>query len=78
VSKGFFLANGGYEYNLVLGAAALSVAFSGPGALSVDSLIGLSVSGTLWGIAALIISVAGGAVQLALRRPSPAQQVATA
>src|SRR5262245_28573175 len=31
-SKGFFNANGGYEFNLTLIAAALTIALSGPGA----------------------------------------------
>ncbi len=37
--KGFFVQNGGYEYNLVLAVAALAVAAIGPGALSVDHLL---------------------------------------
>src|SRR5687768_7297536 len=32
VKNGFFSTSGGYEYNLVLGVAALSLAFTGPGA----------------------------------------------
>ncbi|PYP02140.1 MAG: oxidoreductase [Gemmatimonadetes bacterium] len=32
--KGFFIQNGGYEYNLVLIVAALAVAVMGPGGLS--------------------------------------------
>src|SRR5260370_7141913 len=43
IKKGFFAQNGGYEYTLVLGMAALSVAFTGPGALSLDALVGLDV-----------------------------------
>ena len=34
--NGFFAGDGGYEFNLVLGAAALLVAFTGPGDWSVD------------------------------------------
>jgi putative oxidoreductase len=70
--NGFFLATGGYEFNLVLGVTALSVAFTGPGSLSVDSLIGLSVNGALWGLAALVVSAGGGAIQIARRRPAAA------
>ena len=36
IKKGFFAQNGGYEYNLVLGIAALTLAFTGPGSLSLD------------------------------------------
>src|SRR4051812_39017049 len=39
-TKGFFLANGGYEFNLVLAVAALAVAFTGPGTASIDALLG--------------------------------------
>ena len=40
--KGFFIQNGGYEYNLVLIVAALAVAVMGPGALSLDHVLGLA------------------------------------
>src|SRR5688572_25929306 len=45
---GFFLSKGGYEYTLVLGLAALSLAFTGPGALSLDALFGLPFAGARW------------------------------
>jgi putative oxidoreductase len=76
ISKGFFVFNNGYEYNLVLSVAALAVAFTGPGALSLDALFGLPLSGGLWGAAALIGGVAGGAFQMAQRRQTPAAQAA--
>jgi putative oxidoreductase len=78
VKKGFFLASGGFEYTLVLGVAGLAIAFTGPGAFSLDALLGYSVSGALWGAAALLVGLAGGAIQLAQRRPVPALQTATA
>lgn len=40
--KGFFVQNGGYEYNLVLAIAALTLAAVGPGALSLDHLLHLA------------------------------------
>ena len=40
--KGFFVQNGGYEYNLVLIAAALAVAAIGPGRFSLDYVLGLA------------------------------------
>src|SRR5687767_10956160 len=40
VRNGFFITSGGYEYNLVLGVAALALAFTGPGAVSIDALAG--------------------------------------
>jgi putative oxidoreductase len=72
LKKGFFAASGGYEYNLVLAAAAVSLAFSGPGALSIDALLGYSFAGTLWGVGAMIVAIVGALVQLAQRHPSAA------
>ena len=40
--KGFFVQNGGYEYNLVLVIAALAVVALGPGACSLDRVLGLA------------------------------------
>jgi putative oxidoreductase len=68
VRNGFFITSGGYEYNLVLGVAALSLAFTGAGSLSLDALFGLSAEGVVWGTAALLIAVVGATLQLAQRR----------
>jgi len=73
IKKGFFAQNGGYEYTLVLGVAALTVAFTGPGSLSLDGLVGRHLSGTFWGVAAFFVGLLGGAIQLARRRPAPQQ-----
>jgi putative oxidoreductase len=40
--KGFFIQNGGYEYNLVLSVAAVALAVTGPGAVSLDHVLGLA------------------------------------
>ena len=40
--KGFFVQNGGYEYNLVLIIAALTLALAGPGRFSLDHLLGFA------------------------------------
>jgi putative oxidoreductase len=74
VKQGFFLSSGGYEYTLVLGVAGLAAAFTGPGALSLDSLLGYSVGGASWGLAALFVGLVGGAIQLGRRQRAPAQQ----
>jgi putative oxidoreductase len=68
IKKGFFAHNGGYEYTLVLGGAALALAFTGPGALSLDHALGLSWSGEAWGLAALAAGLIGGAVPLLARK----------
>ena len=72
VKNGFFITNGGYEYTLVLGVAASTFAFTGPGSLSVDALAGYSVSGALCGVAALIVGVLGGVIPLIQRRSADA------
>lgn len=40
ISKGLFLANGGYEYGLALFAAAIALFISGAGRLSIDASLG--------------------------------------
>jgi putative oxidoreductase len=68
VRNGFFAQSGGYEYTLVLGGAALALAFTGPGALSVDQALGISWSGERWGLATLAAGLIGGAVPLMARK----------
>jgi len=46
IQKGFFAYNGGYEYNLLLAVAALALAFTGSGSLSIDALLNYGESGT--------------------------------
>jgi putative oxidoreductase len=69
--RGFFITGGGYEYTLVLGVAGLTLAFTGPGAWSVDAALGHLASGVFWGLAALVTGLAGGALQLVQRRSAP-------
>jgi len=78
IKQGFFAQNGGYEYTIVLGVAALSVAFTGPGSLSLDGLFGNHLSGIFWGVAALFVGVLGGAFSLIQRRSASAQQTTSA
>ena len=71
LKAGFFAQRGGYEYTLVLGAVALALAFTGPGALSVDRALGIDWSGATWGLSALVAGPVGGTVPLVARRPAP-------
>ena len=48
----------------MLGLAALSLAFTGPGALSLDALLGLPLAGARWGLAALAAGAIGGILPL--------------
>jgi len=67
--SGFFITSGGIEYTLVLAAAAAGLAFTGPGALSVDGALGLSWSAAS-AVAALAVGITAGAIQLLMRRRS--------
>jgi putative oxidoreductase len=66
-SNGFFSTNGGYEFNLLIVAAAMGLAFTGPGRISLDQLAGWTLAGPAWGVAALGISVAAAGSILAMR-----------
>lgn len=57
--NGPWVTNGGYEYNLVLIAAVLAIAETGPGQLSVDRALGAERSGPAWALAALAAGVIG-------------------
>ncbi|HZJ53885.1 MAG TPA: DoxX family protein [Myxococcaceae bacterium] len=73
--KGFFVTEGGFEYNLVLIAAAAALAFIGPGAYSLDAVEGLELAGWLPGVIAVLAGlVFGGGALAGRRRPAPATQ----
>jgi putative oxidoreductase len=57
--KGFFVTEGGYEYNLALAAAAFALADLGPGPISLDRALGTEVKGPLIALAALGAGLAG-------------------
>jgi putative oxidoreductase len=56
-AKGPWVTNGGYEYNLVLIAAVLGLAETGPGAFA----LGRGRAGSGWALAALAAGLAGAA-----------------
>ncbi len=66
--KGFFAANGGFELPMVLGLGALAVAFTGPGAYSLDVLAGHVYHGLTWSIGALVLGVLAALVAIASSR----------
>ncbi len=68
--NGFWNGNKGYEFNLVLWAAAVALAATGPGRFSVDRALGWddNLSGTWWAVGVLAVSLAGGMLVLATRR----------
>jgi putative oxidoreductase len=68
LKNGFFSMAGGYELNFVIGAAVSALAFTGPGALSLDAVLGLSQGHLGSGIAAHLIGIIGAIIPLARRR----------
>jgi putative oxidoreductase len=71
--NGFFNSSGGYEFNLLIVAAALGLAFTGPGDISIDHLAGWTLAGPAWALGALGISAAAAGSVLAMRKPQPEQ-----
>jgi putative oxidoreductase len=63
----------GYEYNVVLIAATLALAETGPGSPSVDAALGREKSGSKWALLALLLGVLGaeGAHAAAEAAPAP-------
>jgi putative oxidoreductase len=59
-TKGVWVTEGGYEYNLVLIAVAFALAGAGPGAWSLDHAFSLDLAGTGWALGALVAGIVGG------------------
>jgi len=60
-SKGLWNTGGGYEYNLVLGAATFAIVADGPGTPSLDSRLGTEWSGPGVAVAQLAAGLLGAA-----------------
>ena len=79
-AHGLWAQKGGYELPLVYAGIATVLGFTGPGRWSLDAAAGLAgLSGTGWGVAALIVGVVPGAAFAAYAtRNRRAPAVATA
>lgn len=75
--NGLWNTQGGFEYNLVLGAAAAALAFAGPGALALDGAIGWGLAGNVWGWTAVVLGIVGAGIVLAIRSAAPAAEAGT-
>jgi putative oxidoreductase len=76
LANGVWVANGGYEYNVVMLASVFAVTDLGPGDWSLDGALGLRRSGPGWAIAQLAAGAAGSAAAVAIgtreaHRPAP-------
>jgi len=73
LKNGLFAMAGGIELALLYGTAAAGLALTGPGQYSLDALLGLT---SIWTPAlawtALVLGIAAGVANLAIRRPAPA------
>jgi putative oxidoreductase len=69
-AKGFFVGNGGYEFNLLIASAALALAATGPGRFSLDRLIGWDdrISGPWWAVGVALLAAALSFATLTLGR----------
>lgn len=72
--KGFWVSKGGFEFNLTLIAGAVAIAFTGPGAYSLDSLLGIRLPEPLALIAGTVALVLGVGAALGTRAPKPVEQ----
>jgi putative oxidoreductase len=70
--KGFWTTKGGYEFNLLIMAAAAAVAIAGPGAYSLDSVLGIHLPEPVILIVGTLATIAGVAVALGTRAPAEA------
>ena len=63
--NGFFVFKEGYEYVLMVGVVCAAIGLLGPGALSVDRLLGIDVGGLVGLVIVVGLGVLGAAVLLA-------------
>jgi putative oxidoreductase len=76
---GVWAQSGGYELPLLYVAAAAALAFTGPGAYSLDNAFGFeSLAGTTWGLAAVVIGALSGLAVVARARRALAADASVA
>jgi putative oxidoreductase len=74
-AKGLWVSDGGFEYNLLIGAVAFGLAGTGPGAWSLDNALGIAAAGTGWAVGALVVGLVGAAVTVVVGRSTRADRL---
>jgi putative oxidoreductase len=74
LQNGPWNTNQGYEYNVVLIAAVLALAETGPGSPSIDAARGVEKSGSKWALLALLLGVLGAEAAHAAAEAAPAPE----
>jgi putative oxidoreductase len=76
--NGFFVTSGGYEYNLLIWATAVTISMTGPGRFSIDRALGWvdNFTGLWWGIGVAVASLVAGAIVLSMRELQPEPEAA--
>jgi hypothetical protein len=69
-AKGFWAAGGGYEYNLAILTAGITIAATGPGRFSLDNALGWAggLSGVWWGVGAFAAAAVASLLTLTAGR----------
>lgn len=67
-ANGFFNADGGFEFPMILAVTAATVAITGPGAYAVDSVLDLPLAGPAWAAAAILLGALAAAAVVGLRQ----------
>lgn len=68
--KGPWNQNGGWEYPLVIATTSFGIAWTGPGAVSLDNALGWNPHDAMAGLTALALGILSAVVALSLRRPA--------
>ncbi len=71
LSKGFWNGKGGYEFNLLILATLIGLAFTGGGAYSLDRALGINLPEPLTLVVGTLALIAGVTASLASRSPQP-------
>jgi putative oxidoreductase len=74
--NGVWNTGGGVELPLVYCAVVAGLAFVGPGSISIDNAIGLSITGVWYGLVAIALGVITGVTVSGMRREEEAEEEA--